>query len=152
MEDVHHQRACDADGVDPAVAIEVGVFGGEEGEPDVRWDVGERHQVATFDEELADERAVLGVDAGRHRRLVAQELIDGRKLGGDLAVEDHADERGGESARDGRPEEDSAEPAGRSAFPRHGAARHVTRSSEVGQKAKPASGWRIARLRRASGG
>src|SRR2546422_469043 len=38
MQDVHHQRARDAERVDTAVAIEIGILGGEESEPDVRGD------------------------------------------------------------------------------------------------------------------
>ena len=95
--------------VDAAVAVEVGVLGGEEGVAHVRRDAVERHEVAPLDVELADQRAVVGEDAGRDRRLVAQELVDRRQVGRDLAVEHEARDAAGEQHRDRGPEDEPPE-------------------------------------------
>ena len=88
VKEVRQERARHALRVDAAVAVEVGVLGGEKREPHVLRDAFERDQVAALDVELADQRAVVRIDAGRDRRLVVQDLVDRRQVGRDLLVED----------------------------------------------------------------
>jgi hypothetical protein len=101
----------DARGVDPAVGVELRVLGREEREPDVVRNAVERHEVATLGVELADERAVVGEDARRDRRLVLEQLIDRRQVARDLAIEDEARDAAGERPGDRDPQDDAAERA-----------------------------------------
>src|SRR6185503_9791343 len=53
------QRAQYAGRIDAAVAVELGVLGGEEREPHVLRDTIERHEIAALGVELADQRSVV---------------------------------------------------------------------------------------------
>ncbi len=72
--------AEDALNIEPAMLIEVLVLGGDEGLDDAVGYGGDRHIDAPLARELGDQRAVIGVDAGHHRRLVFGEDLVVRQL------------------------------------------------------------------------
>ena len=98
--------------------IEVLVLGGDEGLDDAFGYAGDRHVDAPLARELGDQRAVIGVDAGHHRRLVFGEDLIVRQLArhlpqhegggaGDGNEDDHA---GGEHEAEEAEEKSAAAP------------------------------------------
>ena len=96
--------ADDALNVEPAMLIEVLVLGGDEGLDDAFGNGGDRHVDAPLAREFGDQRAVIGVDAGHHRRLVFGEDLVVRQFarhlpqheGGRAGDGDEHDHAGGE--------------------------------------------------------
>ena len=96
--------ADDALHVEAAVLVEILVLGGDEGIDDAGRDGGDRHVDAPLAREFRDQRAVIGVDAGHHRRLVFGEHLVVRQLarhfpqhkGRGAGDGDEHDHRGGE--------------------------------------------------------
>jgi len=111
VQEVRHEGAQNAQRVHPVMPVEIGVLGGQKGQAHVRRDAGQRNEVAALDVELADQRPVVGEDTGGDRRLVAQELVDGRQVRGDLPIDDEPRDAGGEQSRHHAPGDDAPEHA-----------------------------------------
>src|SRR5581483_6528922 len=111
---VGDQRARDARDVDPGVAVEVGVLGGEKREANALRYVRQRKEVAALDVELADPRAVRREDAGRGRGPVVEELRDRREVLRELAPDRDAHDRRERDRRERGPRGEAKEP------PHHG--------------------------------
>ena len=79
--------------------VELGVLGGHECVAHDRRDFVHRYQVALLEEELADELAVVGVDTGRYRRVVGEQLAERRKPQPVLVVERETDRTGADAER-----------------------------------------------------
>ena len=111
VQQVRDRGTYDAERVHAVMSVEIGVLGREKGEAHVRRDGGERHEVASLDVELADQRAIVGEDARRDGRLVFEQLIDGRQVRRDLAIDDERRDPGCENRRHRAPGEDPPEQA-----------------------------------------
>ncbi|GJE73413.1 hypothetical protein CHKEEEPN_4978 [Methylorubrum podarium] len=105
---VGQHRAHDALGVDAAVLVEVLVLGREEGrDHDLRHRL-DRQVEAPLVGVLGEQRAVRGVDAGHHRRLVVGERGVVRQILAVLPVEERA-HRGGDAEQHGAGREQEGE-------------------------------------------
>jgi hypothetical protein len=70
MRDKERSGAADAGKIETAMLIEILVLGGDEGLSHAFWNRRDRYVDAALARELGDQRAVIGVNAGHHRRLV----------------------------------------------------------------------------------
>ncbi len=103
----HHQvgdgGAQDRGRIDAAMGPERLVLGGDEGLLHLVRDRRVGHEDAPLGGELADQRAVRGIDAAHHRRLVGAQPVDRRQVGGDALV----GVPGEDAAADDRQQEDA---------------------------------------------
>jgi hypothetical protein len=74
--DIHDRGADDRERIDPVMAVEVLVLGGEEGIDDPLWNRLDRHEDAPLDGVFGQRATITRVDAGHDRRLIMGELPD----------------------------------------------------------------------------
>ena len=129
--------ADDALHVEAAMLVEVLVLGGDESVDDAGRDRGDRHVDAPLARELGDQRAVIGVDAGHHGRLVFRQDFVVRQLARHLPQDEGGGTGRGDEHDHGRGEHETDETQEEPATAAPPALRRLDWLSNVHRRTRP---------------